>query len=340
VIGTKTITYRLNAEGKILSQIERYQTNVSAESYASLDKAEKWFADLPSLRAKEAEEDEWRMPERKRRGNLARWRKLADSCGYQLAKKLPPNDSWDDDWSISGNYVVDDYAVVTSSKKEELGVIDKQCRLVVPFGVYGDATVTKNRKDEMIPKTASFRLLNHFLMAKRKGQGYGVLDVANNVELVPFDRPDSKDIDLFHEIYSIREPEGAGFAVRDDNQRWTIFDAAGKRLCGGFVKVKWPDITRRSEATLNVRGQPPVIVVMDENQRWGALTPDGTWLFEPRDYSELSKFDEAGYAWAFTEFEYRGEKLNKRFFVDRSGREFRTGGKTGSENAGVRCESH
>jgi len=339
VIKRTTVTYRLDADGKILSQIEQSDTNVSAESYESKDNAEKWFADLPSLRAEKAEKHEWDMPERKRMSNLAQWRKLAASCGYQLARKLPPNDSRDDWWSISDNYAVDDYAVVTSSKKEGLGVIDKQCHLVVPFGVYGDETVIEKRKGEMVKKTADFRLLNHFLMAKRKGQGYGVLDVAKNVELMPFDRLTSQEIDLFHEINSIREPEGAGFAVRDDHQRWTVFDAAGKRLCGGFSKIYYPGVRRRSEATLNVHGQAPVIAVMDENQRWGALAPDGTWIFEPR-YDTGFYFDEAGYARVSAVIELDGKKREAQFFVDRSGREFRTNGKTGSDYFGVRCESH
>jgi len=326
---TTNVYYRLDASGKVREKWQEEGYNTISPSFSRAfesEKSKKWRDNTPAGRADNARSEakdhvRWQFLQ-----NVAQWKKQAASCGYELARSASGGDgAWE--VSVSQNIAFDDYAVVTSSKQDGLGIIDKQCRLRVPFGVYGEQVLLA--WDRKTKGAARFHLYRNLLIAKKKGEGFGVLDVATNTEVIPFDRANDEDALLYDdEANSFAEPL---IAVKNDDGRWGLFKASGQPICRGFAHVGYPGEFRFKDK--------PVIAVMTQNNLWGALTPDGVWVVEPR-YGEPFYFDERGYAWVSASSEPDGQRRAQIFVIDRSGREFRAGGKTSSEYTGARCEAH
>jgi hypothetical protein len=127
------------------------------------------------------------------------------------------------------------------------------------------------------------------------------------VEVVPFEHPGYDDVKLLYEGST-----EIVLAVRNDAKQWTLLDTQGKAICDGFQRV-WG-------------AHENIIAVMDANEKWGALSPNGIWIFEPR-YSDFFTFTQ-GLA-----------RVDRGFYIDKTGREFRAGGRITSEIAGTRCQS-
>jgi hypothetical protein len=186
------------------------------------------------------------------------WAALADSCG---GYKFKPANSRD----VFSYGSPSDYAVVTLTGKNGFAIMDKQCRLVVPFRNY-----------------ASAQILN---------MGSATVFAMHN-----------------------------GLEKEYAYRKWDFFDSDGEFLCGGFGNVFVLD-----KDVIGVSGKSSNWGGANDNYVYGALSPDGKWIFEPR-YNTISGFHDGI---AFTE----------HFYINRSGREFVDDGRTSSKYTGTSCQS-
>jgi hypothetical protein len=151
----------------------------------------------------------------------------------------------------------------------------------------------------------------HGFTIGRGRRGWGILDIANGREVITFDRASERDLKLMSEGDIV-------LAARDNAQQWTLFDHHGRPLCGGFRDV--------------ADGHENIIAVMDEGGNWGAVSSSGHWIFQPR-YRHSFLFRQ-GLARIYP-FSGGSPSQGEAFYVDRTGREFRVGGR-GPEASG-RC---
>jgi hypothetical protein len=199
-------------------------------------------------------------------------------------------------YSIDDKYdgFKDGYAAVTSPGHNGLAVIDQQCRLVVPFRGYVEM----------------YNMSKGFFAAQGK-KGWGIVDAARDVEVIPLQYK-YNDVRVFN-----RNSATTLLGVKNDAKRWNLLDAGGKLLCGGFTDI-WD-------------AEENAVVVTAGNDRKGAISSDGTWLFKPRPYNLGFSFHDG---LAYVAHELSGPY----FFIEKNGREFRAGGRA-AEPAGVGCGS-
>lgn len=194
------------------------------------------------------------------------------------------------------------------------GIINRKGQVVVPFGAYQHFDIS----------------VNEFFIARLEKQKWGILNAEKNTVVIPFEyssRADLKVLDM--------GSSSPVLAVRDQAQRWTLFDTSGKRICGNFYYVEG--------------AHENVVAIRDEAGSWGAVNTEGVWVTEPRYQNNFGPKFKHGVAEVWLEVpeseDVREERVKRRleyepykisFYIDKNGRELRANSNA-ARLAGVSC---